>query len=133
MLASAFHLRLCLQSALSYNSLSRIQFTVLQKPCQGNFGTFQRSGESRFGGSIKDRSFLKIPKWQHEHARYYKRGKLLFYFLHSAAKICLYGLKISANIEIGHSFQSRTLFHLSSNLHTSCLSAFKQAIFLFCN
>ena len=43
----------------------------------------------------------------------------------AAAKTCLYELKISENIEIGHFFQSRTFFHLSSNLHTSCLSAFK--------
>ena len=32
------------------------------------------------------------------------------------------------NIEIGHFFQSRTFFHLSSNLHTSCLSAFNDQI-----
>ena len=68
---------------------------------------------------------MKIPKWQHELARYYKRGKLVSYFLNNAAKTCLYGLKISENIEIGHFFQSRAFFHLSSNLHTSCLSAFK--------
>ena len=104
--------------------LSRINFAVLQKPCQGNFGKFQRSGESRFGGSVKDRYFLKIPKSQHELARYYKRGKLISYFLNNSAKTCLYGLKISENIKIGHFFQSRTFFHLSSNLHTSCLSAF---------
>ena len=68
---------------------------------------------------------MKIPKWQHELARYYKRGKLVSYFLNNAAKTCLYGLKISENIEIWHFFQSRTFFHLSSNLHTSFLSAFK--------
>ena len=68
---------------------------------------------------------MKIPKWQHELARYYKWGKLVSYLLNSAAKTCLYGLKISENIEIGHFFQSRTFFYLSSNLHTSCLSAFK--------
>ena len=37
----------------------------------------------------------------------------------------LYGLKISEKIEIEHVFQSKAFFHLSSNLHTSCLSAFK--------
>ena len=58
---------------------------------------------------------MKIPKWQHELARYYKRGKLISYFLNNAAKTCLYGLKISKNIEIGDFFQSRTFFHLSSN------------------
>ena len=56
--------------------------------------------------------------------RYYKWGKLVSYSLNNAAKTCLYGLKISENIEIGHFFQSRAFFHLSSNLHTSCLSAF---------
>ena len=71
-------------------------------------------------------NFLKILKWQHELARYYKRGKLVSYFLHNAAKTCLYWLKISENIEIGHFFQSKTFFHLSSNLHTSCLSVFKK-------
>ena len=64
-------------------------------------------------------------KIQHELARYYKRGNLVSYFLNNAAKTCLYGLKISENIETGHFFQSRTFFHSSSNLHTSCLSAFK--------
>ena len=51
---------------------------------------FQKPGESRFGGSEKDRQFLKIPKWQHKFARYYMRGKLLSYFLDNAAKTCLY-------------------------------------------
>ena len=72
---------------------------------------------------------MKIPKWQHELARYYKRGKLVSYFLNNAAKTCLYGLEISENIEIGHVFQSRAFFHLSSNLHTSCLSAFSSLDF----
>ena len=102
----------------------RITFAVLQKPCQGNFGKFQRSGESRFGGSEKDREFLKIQKWQHKLARYHKRGKLISSFLKNAAKTCLYGLKISENIE-RHVFQPRAFFHRSSNLHTSCFSAFK--------
>ena len=135
LLASAFHLCLCLHSALTPH-FHALNFAVLQKPCQVNFGKFQRSGESRFGGSEKDRWFLKIPKWQHKLARYYKRGKLVSYFLNNAAKTCLYGLKISENIEIGHFFQSRTLFHLNSNLHTSCLSAFKVYVWwkgTFCN
>ena len=68
---------------------------------------------------------MKIPKWQHELARYYKRGKLVSYFLNNAAKTSLYRLKISENIGIGRFFQSRIFFHLSSNLHTSCLSTFK--------
>ena len=35
-----------------------------------------------------------------------------------------HGQKTSENIEIGHFFQSRAFFHPSSNLQTSCLSAF---------
>ena len=72
---------------------------------------------------------MKIPRWQHKLARYYKRGKLVSYLLNNAAKTCLYGLEISENIEIGHVFQSRVFFHLSSNLHTSCLSAFSSLDF----
>ena len=72
---------------------------------------------------------MKILKWQHELARYYKRGKLVSYFLNNAVKACLYRLKISENIEIGHFFQSGTFFDLSSNLHTSCLSLFKVETF----
>ena len=96
---------------------------VLQKPCHGNFGKFQGSGESRFGVPEKDRYFLKIPKWQHKHVRDYKRGKLVSYFLYDAAKICLYGLEISENIDIEHVFQSKPFFRLRSNLHTSCRAA----------
>ena len=73
---------------------------------------------------------MNIPNWQHELGRYYKREKLVSYFLNNAAKTCLYGLKISENIEIGHFFQSRAFFHLSSNLHTSWLSAFKEITYL---
>ena len=66
---------------------------------------------------------MKIPKWQHKLAQYYKRGKLVSYFVNNAAKTYLYGLKNSENI--GHFFQARTFFRLSSNLYTSCLSTFK--------
>ena len=104
---------------------------VFQKPCQENFRKFQGSEESRFGDSEKDRYFFKTPKWQHKHVRDYKRGKLVSYFLNNAAKTCLYGLKISENIDIEHVFQSKAFFCLSSNLHTSCLSAFNRGIFLF--
>ena len=107
-----------------YTSLSRITFGVLQKPWQGNFRKFQKSGESRFGGSEKDRKFFKIPKGQYELARYYKQWKLAYYFLNNAAKTCLYGPKISENIKVGHFFQSWAFFHLISNIHTNCLSAF---------
>ena len=108
-----------------FTSFLRLTLEVIQKPCQGNFVICQESGESTFGGSKKDRVFLKIPKWQHKLVRDYKRGKLVSYFLNNAAKTCLYRLKISENIEIEHVFQSKAFFHLSSKLHTSCLSAFK--------
>ena len=72
----------------------------------------------RFGGSEKGRYFLKIPKWQHKHVRDYKRGKLVSYFLNNAAKTCLYGLKISENIDIEHVFQSKAIFCHISNSHT---------------
>ena len=55
----------CLPSLIVFNSLLRIAFAALQKVCQENFGKFQGSGESRFGGSGKDRYFVKFPKWQH--------------------------------------------------------------------
>ena len=107
-----------------FTPLLRIIFAVIQKPCQVNFGKFQEFDESKYGGSEKDRYFLKIPKWLHKLVRDYKRGNLVSYFLNNAAKTCLYWLKVSENIEIQHAFQSKTFFHLSSNLHTSCLSAF---------
>ena len=114
-LASVF--RLCLSSLHSLT----VAFAVLQRPCQGNLGKFQGSGERRLGGSEKDRCFLKIPKGQHKPVRNYKRGKLVSYFLNNATKTCLYGLKLLENIEIEHVFQPKALFHISSNLHTSCL------------
>ena len=90
----------CLPSWLLFNWLLRITFAVLQKPCQGNFWKFQGLGKSRFGCFEKDCYFLKIPKWQHEFVRNFKRGKLISYFLNNAAKTCLCGLKISENIDI---------------------------------
>ena len=91
-------------------SLSRIAFAVLQKPCQGKFGKFHGSSESGFCSSEKDFCFLKIPKWQHKLVWDYKRGTMLYYFLNNAAKICLYRLKISGNIEIEHVFQFKAFF-----------------------
>ena len=52
---SAFHL--CFSSVLSYALPLQ---SVFQKPCQGNFVKFQGSGESRFGGSEKDRFFSRF-------------------------------------------------------------------------
>ena len=90
----------CLPSLLIFTSFLRITFSVLQKPCRGNFWKLQRSGESRSGDSGKDRYFLKIPKWQHKCVWDYKRGKLVSCILNNAAETCLRGLKISENIEI---------------------------------
>ena len=100
----------CPTSLLVFTSLLRITFTALQKPCHGNLGKFQGSGESRFGSSEKDRYFLKIPKWQHKVVWNYKRGKVVSYFLNNDAKTWLYVLKISENIEIEHVFQSKAFF-----------------------
>ena len=50
---------------------------------------------------------------------------MAYYVLHNAAKACLYGLKVSKNIEIKHIFQSKLLFHYSNFLHRRCLNAFK--------
>ena len=77
-----------------------------------NFRRFQEFGESRFGGSEKDRYFLKILKWQYKLVRDYKREKLVSSFLNSSAKTYLYGLKISKNIEIEHVFKSKVFFRL---------------------
>ena len=93
-------------------------FVVLQKSCQWNF---------RDPASI-GLAFLKkivTPKWKHKLVWENKRGKLVSYFLDNAAKTCLYGSKISENIEIKHVFQPKAFFLLSNNLHTSQLSAFK--------
>ena len=86
-----------------------------------------RNHVKEISGNFKDptRVFLKIPKWQHRHARYYKQGKLVSYFPNKGAKTCLYGLKILKNIEIAHVFHPRAFIHRINNLHTSYLSAFK--------
>ena len=86
-----------------------------------------RNHVKEISGNFKDpaKVFLKIPKWQHRHARYYKRGKLVSYFLNEGAKTCSYGMKSLENIEIGHDFHPRAFIHRISNLHTSYLSAFK--------
>ena len=57
-------------ACLRFTLVSSLGTQVLQKSSQGNFGKFQVGkfqvyGESRFGGSEKDRHFLKISKWQH--------------------------------------------------------------------
>ena len=106
-------------------SLLRITFVSIQKLCQGNFGKFQESSGSSFSGSEKDRLFFKISKWQHKFARDCKRGNIVYYFPNNAGKTCIYGPKISENIEIEHVFQPKAYFHFSRNLNTSCFSTFK--------
>ena len=106
-------------------SLLHITFAVLQKPCQSRkFWEISWIRQELILVVLKKILFFKIPKWQHKLVQNYKQGKLVSYFLNNAAKTCLYGLKISENIEIEHVFQSKTFFHLSSNLHTSYLSTF---------
>ena len=104
---------MCLPSLLVFSSLLRITFAIklrnikllqLQKPCQGNFGKVQGSGESRLGGSEIDCYFFKILKWQRKLVCDYKREKFVSFFLNNAAKTCLYELKISGNIETEHVF-----------------------------
>ena len=112
----------CFPSLLDVTSFLRITFAVLQKLSQENFRNLHIFGESRFGGSEKDRYFLKILKWQHKLSRDFKRGKLVSYFLHNAAKTCLHGLKISENIEIEQVFQSRAFF-ISVAISTQVASA----------
>ena len=45
---------------LVFTSLLCFIFVALQKLCQENFGKFQGSWKSRFGGSEKDRYFLRF-------------------------------------------------------------------------
>ena len=86
----------------SFKDPARVDLTVLKKIV--NFWRFQNDSTNLLGMT--------------------KRGKLVSYFLNNDAKTFLYRLKISENIETGHSFQSIAVFHLSSNLHTSCLITF---------
>ena len=119
--ASAFRIA----SVPVFISLLRITFVSIQKLCQGNFGKFQESSGSSFSGSEKDRQFFKISKWQHKFARDCKRGNIVYYFPNNAGKTCIYGPKISENIEIEHVFQPKAYFHFSRNLNTSYFSTFK--------
>ena len=98
---------------------------------------------------IMSRKFRKISRiWREEVWRFWKRSLFFLnpkmtaktcsglrarkvdwsYFVNNAAKTCLYGLKISENTEIEHAFQSKSFFHLSSNLHKICLSDFKKCL-----
>ena len=100
-LCLSFHVNnfhLCLSSLLLFYGWSLIE-TIPRK--------FQGFDECKFGGSEKNRYFLKIPNWQHILIWEHKRGKLAYYFLNNAAKTCSFGLKFLENIEIKHFFQSK--------------------------
>ena len=115
----------CLPSLLAFTSSYALHLQSYRnhvKKASGNFKNSARKDLKSLGGSEKD--FLKILKWQHKLVRDYKQGKLVSYFLNNAPKSCLYGLKISGNIETEHIFQSKGFFHLSGNLHISCFSLF---------
>ena len=71
---------------------------------------FQGSRKSTFGGSEKDRYFLKIPKWQHKLALDYNQGKVPYYFVNNAPKTCLYGLKYSGILPFNDTKCSSILF-----------------------
>ena len=85
-------------------------------------GKFQGFGESRFGGSEKDRYYLKIPKWQHKFIREYKRGKLASCFLDNTAKTCSYELKFHRTLKSSMSF-SLNLFFIKVTFSTQVASA----------
>ena len=75
--ACTFHL--CLSSLLLFYCCNVIEIMPSK---------FQGFGECRFGGSEKDRYYLKIPKWQHKFIQDYKGGKLASYFPDKATKTC---------------------------------------------
>ena len=56
-------LTISFQLFASLHLFLRLTLAVLPKLFQKNFGKFQEFGENRFGGSEKDRYFLKILKW----------------------------------------------------------------------
>ena len=109
-LVASYNRCLPIISACLHFIITHYTFAVLEKPCQGNFRKFQELSKSRFGGSERDRYFLKILKWQHKLVRDYKWGMLVSYFLNNAVKTCLFKLKISQNIEIKHSFSPKHFF-----------------------
>ena len=86
----------CLLSLLPFT----YSYTLDWQSYRDHIKEIQEFCESRFGGSRKDRYFLRIIKWQHKLFRDYKRGKLVSFVLNNAAKTDLYGLKVSENIEI---------------------------------
>ena len=127
----------CLPSLLVFLS-SPVLFILTHYICSHTktmskkFRKISRSSNSRFGSSEKDPYFLKIPKWQHKLVRDYKQGKLLSYFLNNAAKTCLYGLKISENIEIEHVFEHFISLGISTQVASAPLMELLYAGILFC-
>ena len=107
---------ICLPSLLVFTSLWSLHFyTVYRfyrnhvKGILGNFKDLVRVGLVVLKKII---ICLKIPKWQRKLVWDYKWGKLVSYFLNNAAKSCVYGLKISDNVEIEHVFHSKAFFIL---------------------
>ena len=107
---------MCLPSLLVFTSLWSLHsypacrsYRNHVKEISGNFKDLAKVGLAVLK---KDRYFLAIPKWQYEHVQDYKWGKLVSYFLNNVPKTCLYGLKISENIDIEHVFQSKAFFVL---------------------
>ena len=121
----AFHLCLCLHFHFTFTHYTG----SLTETIKRKFREISKIRRDQIWRFEKRSLFLIIAKQRHNLARYYKRGNLVSYFQNNAAKTCIYGLRISQNIEIEHVFQSKTLFHLSSNLHTSFLSVFKVSHF----
>ena len=119
--ASAF--RICQCSCLHFTPTHYI--CIHTETMSRKFWEISRIQWEQFRGSEKDRQFFKISKWQHKFARDCKRGNIVYYFPNNAGKTCIYGPKISENIEIEHVFQPKAYFHFSRNLNTSCFSTFK--------
>ena len=65
---------------------------------------------------------MKIPKWQYELARYYKRGKLISYFLNNAAKHVYMDCKFQRTLKLDISF-SLEHFFISVAIFTQVASA----------
>ena len=97
--------RMCLPFLLAFTSLWSLHLYAVR-----------RNHVKEISGSFKDPARVVWRFWKRLLCliRDYKREKLISYFLNNAAKIYLYGLKISDNIEIEYVFQSKAF----------CLSAF---------
>ena len=110
----------------NYNSTSllRITFAASEKRCQGNFGKFQRLRESRFDGFEKDRQFLKIQNGSINLLGITSEESWFLISYIMLLKDVYMGWKVRRTLKLSMSFSLEYFFHLNSNLHTSCLSAF---------